>query len=170
MGLTRTVANFHPDRRWQLVSTEGKERPMKKCLAVILPLGALMVWAYSATAQPPNPPDREIKTQTPPGGPRGGRPGNGPPPGQPHWQLGKVIPPPLQDELDLTVDQRKQLIDIEYDVKEKVMKMLTSEQKKKIETMQKRGPGGPPPRGRGQPSNPEDGPGRRGRPEPPDDK
>jgi hypothetical protein len=81
------------------------------------------------------------------------------------WDLGRVIPPHICDELNLTPEQERQLHALEKDVKDRVMKMLTSEQKKKLSTLQRRGtgslpPGGPdagPPRGPGQPPG-DDGP------------
>jgi len=87
----------------------------------------------------------------------------------------------------LTPEQQKQLHDLEKEVRDRVMKMLTSEQKDKLKRLQRRGPGGPPggrgespdgrrpPRGEGPPDRdgPPDRPERRGppnRPEPPDDR
>jgi hypothetical protein len=87
----------------------------------------------------------------------------------------------------LTPEQQKQLHDLEKEVRDRVMKMLTSEQKEKLKRLQRRGgpPGGRgdapdrrrPPRGEGPPDRggppdrdgPPDRPERR-EPEPPDDR
>jgi Spy/CpxP family protein refolding chaperone len=162
---------------------------MRTFIALALSLGAVALGVCTATAQPP---EGEIRArQTPPqrryGPPRDGRQ---PPGGPPRWELGKLIPPPIQDELNLTDEQQKQLHDLEREVRDRVMKMLTSEQKDKLKRLQHRGPGGPPD-GRGEPPDrrgpprgegprggppdrdgPPDRPGRReppDRPEPPDD-
>src|SRR3954470_19548731 len=73
----------------------------------------------------------------PPGGGPGG-PGGGPP----KFELGKVLPPHIRNQIELTRDQEKELADLEKMVKEKLEKLLTDDQKKKIE---KAGPptGGP---------------------------
>src|SRR5206468_4275814 len=98
----------------------------------------------------------------PPGG-RGGRgEGRGPQGGPPPYELGKVLPPFVRDGLDLTDEQQKQLAELEKEVKEKLTKILTESQRKKIGELRPRGPGGPggqgggpggPPRG-----GPDDGP------------
>jgi hypothetical protein len=125
---------------------------MRAFIAVGLSLGAVALGMFTAMAQPPQ---GEIRTrQGPPQG-RYGPPRDGRQP--PRWELGKLIPPPIQDELNLTDEQQKQLHDLEKEVRDRVMKMLTSEQKNKLKRLQNRGPGGPPD-GRGEP------PDRRGPP------
>src|SRR5882724_1971762 len=69
-----------------------------------------------------------------PGGP-GGR--GGPP------QPGQVLPPMLQDALNLTDDQKKQVADLQKDVDTKLAKILTADQLKQMKQMRGRGPGGP---------------------------
>jgi Spy/CpxP family protein refolding chaperone len=78
-----------------------------------------------------------------PGGPGGGGPGGrgpgafgGPP------QPGQVLPTFLQDSLQLTAEQKKELEDLQKDVDGKLAKILTDEQKKQLKEMQQRGPGG----------------------------
>ncbi len=68
----------------------------------------------------------------------------------PRFELGKVLPPHIREQLELTKDQEKALAELEKTVKEKLEKMLTTEQKKKLE---KAGPpmGGPPSDGPGGP-------------------
>jgi EF hand len=76
-----------------------------------------------------------------PGGPGGGGPGgrgrSGP--GQP----GQVLPNFLQDQLNLTDAQKKQVADLQKDVEAKLDKILTTEQKARLKEMLDRGPGGP---------------------------
>lgn len=70
-----------------------------------------------------------------PGGPGGG-PGGPPQPGQ-------VLPPFLQDELQLTEAQRRELQELQKDVDSRLSKILTSDQQQQLRQMQSRGPGGP---------------------------
>ena len=83
-----------------------------------------------------------------PGGFRGGPDGSGgfsgpggrgmPP------QPGQVLPPMLQDMLNLTADQKSQIADLQKEVTARLAKILTPEQLKKLQTPP--GPrGGPPP-------------------------
>jgi hypothetical protein len=88
----------------------------------------------------------------PPGG-RGGRGFGGPP------QPGQILPPFLQDRLNLTAEQKEQLEGLQKEIDGKLAKILTEEQKKQLKEMRegfrRGGPGGPP-GGEG---------GRRGRPD-----
>ncbi len=89
-----------------------------------------------------------------PGGPdedRGPGPHGKPP------ELGHVVPPFVRDAIELNDEQKKQIADLESDVKEKLTKILTAEQKSKFEELLQRGPGDHPRHGPGE--------GRRGRPE-----
>jgi hypothetical protein len=164
---------------------------MKTFMRMVLSLGAAGLGVLTAVAQPP---EGEIRSrQAPPGRYGGGPDGRQPPGGPLRWELGRLIPPPIEDELNLTSEQQKQLHDLEKEVRDRVMKMLTSEQKDKLKRLQRRGPGGPPggrgesldrgrpPRGEGPPDRggpPDrdgspDRPERReppNRPEPPDDR
>jgi hypothetical protein len=79
-----------------------------------------------------------------PGGPGGrfggpGGPGvfSGPPP------IGQVMPPFLRDMLEMTDAQKKQLDDLQKEVDNKLTKILTDEQKKKLQELRDGGPGGP---------------------------
>lgn len=86
----------------------------------------------------------------PPDGGKGKKGGKqkGPPP---RFVLGKVLPPFAHDELNLTAEQEKLLADLEKEVKAKLEKILTAEQKKKLDELRPPGPppggpgGGPPP-------------------------
>ncbi len=89
------------------------------------------------------------------GGMRGGRGG---------FEIGKLIPPPLREQLDLNEEQKQQLDALEKDVKEKLNKLLTEDQRKQLEAMRNRGPGGPGGfGGPGGPGGPPRGEGKEGR-------
>src|SRR5579871_870046 len=109
------------------------------------PLLGVILMVTTATTQPPpgkGPPDRK----------------GGPPPGRPRFELGRVLPPPLVEELDLTEKQRAEIADLEKEIKERLSKILTAEQKKQVESFRPRGPsgkGGPPRGGPDRPYRPE---------------
>ena len=86
-----------------------------------------------------------------PGGP-GGRRGPGGPP-----QPGQILPPTLQDALNLTDDQKKQIAELQKEVDTKLATILTADQLKQMKQMRGRGrgPGGQGgPSGRGGPGGP----------------
>jgi hypothetical protein len=88
-----------------------------------------------------------------PGGP-GGRPG-----GAPRFEIGQVLPPFVVEQLELTPEQQKQLDALQKDLKSKLDKLLTADQKKKLETMRPRGPREGGPGGPGGPGGDRGGPG-----------
>lgn len=88
---------------------------MKYVVLGSLSLAAMFVVIAGSSSQPP------------PG--KGGKK-DGPPP---KFQLGKLFPPHLRDELMLTEEQEKQIADLELEVKKKLEKILTAEQKKIID-------------------------------------
>jgi hypothetical protein len=60
------------------------------------------------------------------------------------------LPPFLQEQLNLTADQKKQVALLQKEVDEKLAKLLTDEQKQQLKQMRPRfGPGGPGRRGPG---------------------
>jgi hypothetical protein len=140
-----------------------KEKPMTKLWVGGLALGAVLVCLVMVAAQPPEKKDRG------PGrgdGPPPGRPGERPPPpdrpGEPppppppgRFVPGRLMPEQIRDELDLTDEQEKELTALEKEVKERLLKILTPEQKKKLDELRRRGPGGPPPGGPDRPRPPE---------------
>lgn len=77
-------------------------------------------------------------------GPGGGLAGFGPP------QPGQILSPFLQERLQLTADQRKQLAALQREVDARLEKLLTSDQKRQLVELRQRGtgrfgsPGGPP--------------------------
>jgi EF hand len=98
----------------------------------------------------------------PPGGPGGpGGPMMAPP------RPGEILPSFLRRALDLTPEQKAQLDELQKDVDSRLAKILTDAQKKTLDQMRRRGPGGPggfgPPGGRR-------GPGPGGPPPPPDER
>jgi len=88
----------------------------------------------------------------PPGGPggRGRGPGGfgGRGPGGPP-RPGQILPSFLQDELELTAEQKKQIDALQKEVDVKLDKILTDVQRKQLKEMRERGPGGRGPGGRG---------------------
>ncbi len=106
---------------------------MRRHLLGTLALAGLILSVTMAASQPP-PGDGKGP------GRRGDKPG-----GPPRFQLGKVLPPFVVEELDLSREQREEIRKLEAEVKARLEKILTDEQKKKIETLHPRGPGGPPP-------------------------
>jgi hypothetical protein len=103
-----------------------------------------------------------------PGGPSDGAGGRGPggrgpggPGGPP--QPGVILPPPVQERLNLSADQKKQLEVLQKEVDDRLAKILTEDQKKQLKEMQDFGPRGPGGRGPGGPEGP-GGPGRPGGP------
>lgn len=54
------------------------------------------------------------------------QPPGGPP--RPRYELGRVLPPPVREELKLTEDQAKKLAALEAEVKAALEKILTKEQ------------------------------------------
>ena len=79
----------------------------------------------------------------------------GPPP---QWNPVHVFPPDLRDSLDLTEKQEKQIDDLEKEVRGRIDKILTAEQRRILSEFRpmRRGPGGP-----DGPGGPPDGPGGR---------
>jgi hypothetical protein len=114
-----------------------------------------------AVAQAPNGRDGDPEKK--------GRPGRGGPGGPPpRFELGRLLPPHAIDELDLTPEQAKQLADLEKDVKARLQKILTAEQRKKLENLPPPPrPGGPPPQDPGRPRDKGERPGGPGPGEPP---
>jgi hypothetical protein len=70
------------------------------------------------------------------GGFGGGGFGGGPP------QPGQVLPPMLRERLNLSADQTKQLDELQKEVDEKLAKILSDDQKRQLQEMRQRGPGG----------------------------
>jgi Spy/CpxP family protein refolding chaperone len=76
-------------------------------------------------------------------------PPDGPPP--PRFELGRVLPPFARDELNLTKSQEEEIARLEKDVKARLSKILTDEQKKRLENLRPPRPRGDRPDGPGRP-------------------
>lgn len=98
------------------------------CGAMAFVAGVALL-ASPAVSQPPGGKD----------GKGGGKDGKGMRAG---FKMGTVLPPFMVEELKLTDTQKGQLAEIENDVKSKLDKILTDDQKKAIETLRP-GQGGP---------------------------
>jgi hypothetical protein len=75
---------------------------------------------------------------------------SGPPPGAYPMMAfrmfpGQILPPPVQEMLKLTPEQKEKISRIQKEAEEKVLEVLTEEQKKRIEELKRRGPGAAPP-------------------------
>ena len=79
-----------------------------------------------------------------PGGPGGAGQGRQRGPGGPGSGGPRIIPPFVEQQLNLTDDQRKQIAELEKEVKEKLAKILTPEQMKMLAAARppRRGGGG----------------------------
>jgi len=88
-----------------------------------LPFAVMMIFIMASSSQPaPFKGDKKgDKKDGPPGGP------------PPRFQLGQLFPPKLRDELNLTKEQEKLIADLEVEVKGKLEKILTADQKQIIE-------------------------------------
>jgi len=141
--------------------------------------------------RPPGPPDRprgggdDLAARGPGGG---GRDAGSPGPDRPgprdesarrprRGGPPSVLPPFVRDELRLTEAQQRQLDELDADVRAKIDRILTDDQKRELERVRQRRGGGPPPGGdgAGSPDGRDGGrragpgpAGRPGRPQPPD--
>ncbi|HEX3149283.1 MAG TPA: hypothetical protein VHR66_14510 [Gemmataceae bacterium] len=100
---------------------------MKRYLALTFAVLIVGLCVLTASSQPP-------EGKGGPGGKKGGPPG---------FELGKVLPPFVREELDLTADQEKAIAALEEEVKAKLDKILTAEQKKKAAGARPMGKDGP---------------------------
>ncbi|SIO62522.1 EF hand [Singulisphaera sp. GP187] len=75
-----------------------------------------------------------------PDGPPGGGPGGFMRGG---FRPGDVLPAMLQDRLELSADQKKQLAALQKEVDASLAKILNDEQKAQLKAIRERGPGGP---------------------------
>lgn len=73
---------------------------------------------------------------------RGFGPGPGPGPSGP-FRPGQILPDPVRRDLELTDEQEKQLAELQEEVDARSSAILTPEQRDRLRSMQRRGPGGP---------------------------
>src|SRR5262245_21843352 len=106
---------------------------MKRWMALAFATAVVGWCALTASSNPP-------AGQGGPGGKKGGPPGFAP---------GRVLPPFVRDHLDLTAEQEKRLDELEAEVQQKLDKILTDKQKKKLADLRPpMAKDGPPPKGR----------------------
>jgi hypothetical protein len=125
---------------------------MRRLLALAFATAVVGICALTASSQPPEG--------------RGGPGGKGQKGGPRGFELGKVLPPFVRDELDLTDEQEKAIAELEKEVKQKLEKILTAEQRQKATNarppfappMGKDADGPPPKGGRGGAKGKKDGP------------
>ena len=111
---------------------------MKRLMALAFATAIVGLCALTASSQPPEG--------------KGGKKGPG-------FAPGKVLPPFVRHQLDLTADQEKQIDELEAEVKQRLDKILSAEQKKKLADVRpSMGKDGPPPKARG-PASKGGGPG-----------
>lgn len=106
---------------------------MRAFRVLVAALATFVLLIATAAAQPP--------------GRRGGPPRGGPPSMPPRFELGKVLPPHVRNELQLTRPQEEAIRKLEAEVKERLAKILTAQQKRKIENLGPPGGFGGPPDG-----------------------
>ena len=120
-------------------------------LAMSVFSGMALASAARADDKPDGPPPKQDGAGAGGAGGQGGPGGGGRPPGGIH-----LIPRFAEEKLNLTDDQKKQVADLEKEVKEKLAKILTPDQMKTLaEARPPRGPGG----GQGGPGGGQGGPG-----------
>ena len=117
-----------------------------KLLLLALALSASTSLLSAQDAPPPTDAQRPAGAEAGPHGPRGGF---------------HVLPPGAAQRLNLTDDQKKQIADLEADVKVRMEKILTADQLAQLKKMH-------PPRPQGNGGGPEGGPDGQGRPGGPD--
>jgi hypothetical protein len=130
---------------------------MRRLFGCLLILGIAVVLMAPAVGQQPKdrpPPPRDAKDAKDAPPPRDDRPRDAPPKdrgpgdrGPLRFELGRVLPPFVAEQLELTADQKKEIAELEKEVKAKLDKILTADQKKKLETLgpPRGGPGDRPP-------------------------
>lgn len=105
---------------------------LRHCLLVA---GAVFIGTVVAAAQSPG---RE-RGRDDDNGPLG-RPPRAGPPGR--FEPGRLLPPPIRAELDLTEEQERQLDDLEREVKGRLLRILTDTQQQKLREHRRPPPGG----------------------------
>ena len=139
---------------------------MQRFYAAGLALLIVILSVVTVASQPPRrdrtPGDTDRPGDQPPV--RAGRRPAAPPPPfgpPPPFEPGRLMPPHVRDALDLTAEQEERLDKLEQEVKGQLLRILTADQKTKLNELRKRGPAGPPPGRRPGRGRPEGG----GRPE-----
>jgi hypothetical protein len=100
---------------------------MKRMVVGMLAFMASILLVVTASSQPPE--GKEKKGQDKKEGMKG-------------FELGRVLPPFIRDDLDLTEEQQRQIAALEREVRTKLSKILTDAQKTKLESIRPKGPMG----------------------------
>ncbi len=104
----------------------------KRWPVVLAAATGLWVLAGSAASQPPSADEGQQRTRE---NRRGGL-------HPPRPTLGSVIPPFARDRLGLSVEQQRQIADLEKEVKARLTSILTDEQRRQLEQIMRQGPPG----------------------------
>ena len=115
---------------------------MQKLIVGTVALGALAIFVLTSLSQPPREREQNPEKKGPPPERKG------PPPpfdkkGPPPWRPGKIIPPHVRDFLDLSDDQEAKIDELEVEVRAKLLKIFTEDQKRRLQEMREKGPKGP---------------------------
>ncbi len=123
---------------------------MKKLLASAMTLASLFVVTFAISSQPPDEKNKPFgKKDQEDGADRKKKKDDGPEgkKGPPPYELGKIIPPHLRNNLDLSDAQQDAITKLEAEVRQKLLKILTPEQVRRIgEMKKKKNDDGPPPK------------------------
>jgi hypothetical protein len=136
----------------------------KRLTAALLTMSLVGVCVMAIAAQPP-------EGKGPPGGRKfqpGGAKDKASPP---RFEPGRILSPQVREALHLSEDQVQQLAALEKQVKEKLLTILSDEQTKQLEKINRRPDrGGPDNKGKGPPPGDDDRPrGKSGKKAPPND-
>src|SRR5438552_13456093 len=94
----------------------------------VIGLAAFVAAALFVSAGLSQPPEPKGAARRGGGGPPGKEKGPPEKKGPPRFELGKLFPPHVRDELQLTPEQAKQLAELEQDVRARLEKILTADQ------------------------------------------
>lgn len=95
---------------------------MRLATLTALLLTGMAVLVLGLAAQPEDKKERNLEKK-------------GPPPFEP----GRLLPPHVRDQLELTADQERQLADLEQEVKTRLLKIFTPEQRRQLEQFRSKG-------------------------------
>jgi Spy/CpxP family protein refolding chaperone len=101
---------------------------MKKSITAMFALGALSLFFLTAMAEQPG--EKEKGPKKGPGDKKG-------------WEPGKILPPHIRELLELTDDQAQKVDALEQEVRSKLLKIFTDEQKQALQKFNEKGPKGP---------------------------
>ncbi len=106
---------------------------MKRFMIGLAAVSAFAIISAAGWTQPPEGKGKGSKD----GGGKGDKAGPG------RFERGRVLPPGMRERLDLSSEQKRLLDELEKDVKDRLTKILTEEQKRTLEKGAGGGKGGP---------------------------